>query len=202
MPAAGPGYAHRMADDRVRGALLAGLALAATAVGAWWWQASAPVLGPAPGAGPSPSTSAFLERGVRVAVDPQTGQLRGEADPDAGVVFRLEPDAGVAFPPGPDGAVERTETVWQEQSHLDPGDGPLVRQSNPAPGERQLLTISCTGSGTVTVHFLGSDEAGPLTATCAAVTVHSLTASGGPLLVRFTVAGGGVDLNARLAAVV
>ncbi|MCW3813082.1 hypothetical protein ONA91_01235 [Micromonospora sp. DR5-3] len=200
------------ADDRVRGALLAGLTVAALAAGGWWWQRSAPALGET-GASPSPSTGAFLEPGVRLAdpdtrrvtvdpdarrvtVDPETGQvLPGpEADPDAGLVVHQEPGAAAE--------VLSSHAVWAERSQLAPGDGPLVRQANPSAGERHLLTVSCSGPGTLTVAYSGSDQDGtPLTTTCAETPLaRRIDAAGGPLLVRFTVAGGAVDLDARLVA--
>ncbi|MFG3687790.1 hypothetical protein [Micromonospora sp. NPDC047740] len=190
------------ADDRVRGALLAGLTVAGLAAGGWWWRQAAPALGPA-GASPSPSADAFLEPGVRlgdpdtrrVFVDPDTGQVipGPEADPDEGLVVHQEPGAAAeAF---------STRALWSERSHLGAGDAPLVRQTNPSAGERHLLAVSCTGPGTLTVAYSGSDQdSTPLTTTCAGTPlVRPLTAGGGgPLLVRFTVADGEVDLDARL----
>ncbi|SBT52428.1 hypothetical protein [Micromonospora narathiwatensis] len=175
------------ADDRVRGALLAGLASFAVLLGAGWWRHSAPVLGPVD-ASPSPST---LARPQRVfTLDPRTGQ-GPEEDPDETVLAEpLDPQNVVLL-----------GSLWEARSHLTPGDGPLVRQVNPEFGERHLLTASCTGPGTLTVEWSGAEEDyTSLTTTCAATPiVQPLTASGGPMLVRFTVEDGAVGLDARLA---
>ncbi|SCE73995.1 hypothetical protein GA0074695_0732 [Micromonospora viridifaciens] len=179
------------ADDRVRGVLLAGLVLAAMGLGAWWWRDSAPALGPQ-GASPSPSASAFLQADVWL-VDPDTGQVTGGpgADPDEAVVVHQGPDQAAVVP----------RSVWQERAHLVVGQDPLIRQVNPAPGERHLLTASCTGPGTLVVDWSGAEEDDSLTTTCAATPIaRPLTASGGPLLVRFTVEDGEVDLDARLSS--
>ncbi|MFD2766636.1 hypothetical protein [Micromonospora eburnea] len=180
------------ADERVRGVLLAGLALAVLAVGVWWWRDSAPVVG-AVDASPSPSTRTSPEH--LFLVDPDTGQvLPGpELDPDEAVVVQQEPDV----PPA-----TVVSDIWVARSHLLPGDAPLVQQAARSPGERHLLTVSCTGSGMLAVTFTGSEEDDtPLRTTCPArLLTQPLTASGGPLLVRFTVADGEVDLDARLVA--
>ncbi|OKI52806.1 hypothetical protein [Micromonospora sp. CB01531] len=188
------------ADDRVRGALLAGLTVAGLAAGGWWWRQAAPVLGPT-GAAPSPSADAFLEPGVRLAdpdtsrvfVNLDTGQVIAgpEADPDEGLVVHQEP--------GAPGETLSSHAVWTERSHLDAGNERMVRQTNPTAGERHFLTVSCTGSGTLTVALSGSDEDDPPhMTTCTRTLALHFTASGGPLLVRFTVADGELDLDARL----
>ncbi|MEU2614445.1 hypothetical protein ABZ570_23115 [Micromonospora sp. NPDC007271] len=193
------------ADDRVRGVLLAGLALAAMALGAWWWRDSAPALGPT---GPSPSpSSASLQPDVRLG-DP-AGQVVGspEADLDERVVVQLgaDPDGRVLVQQGPDapGPTVVSRSVWQERSHLAAGHDPLVRQVNGAFGERHLLIASCSGPGTLTVNWSGVEEDDTsLTTTCAATPiVQRLTASGGPMLVRFTAEAGELDLNAQLSSV-
>ncbi|MFJ8581928.1 hypothetical protein [Micromonospora sp. NPDC093277] len=180
-------------EDRTRGALLAGLAAVAVALGAWWWQGSAPALGRTDVA-PGPSTDAFLEPGVRL-VDPRTGQVLP--------VPEAEPDEFMVVPEEADDTQETVvySSIWLAQSHLAPGDDPLVRQADPSPGERLLLTVSCTGGGTLMVAFMGAEEDTTLLrTTCPAEPINQpLTAYGGPLRVRFTVADGEVDLDALLA---
>ncbi|MFC0030757.1 hypothetical protein ACFFMM_14640 [Micromonospora chaiyaphumensis] len=180
-------------DERIRRALLAGLTVVALAVGAGWWRAAAPTLGPtAPD--PTPSADASLQPGIRV-VDPRTGQvLPGpEADPGEAVVIHQEPgDPTVSVV---------SDVLWHDGSHLRPGD--LVeRQISASPGQRYLLTVGCAGAGAgaLTVRWSGTDEDDQgLEVACGTRVDHPLTAGGGPLLVRFTATGSAVDLDARLA---
>ncbi|NES31397.1 hypothetical protein GCE86_23800 [Micromonospora terminaliae] len=183
-------------DERIRGALLAGLAVVALVAGAGWWRAAAPVLGRT-GPDPAPSTGAFLEPGVRVAVDPATGQvLPGpEADPDEPVVIEEKPDGVPRWR-------DVSHTVWREQSRLMPDGAPVTRRANASDGARFLLTVSCSGPGTVFVGFTGSSEddteqglscGGPADRVV-------VSARGGPLLVRFAAVRDQVDLDARLDA--
>ncbi|MGY0005186.1 hypothetical protein [Micromonospora sp. I033] len=179
-------------DERIRSALLAGLTVAALAVGAGWWRAAAPALG-RPEPEPTPSTGAFLEPGYRV-VDPRTGQvLPGpEADPDEAVVIHQEP--------GDSTVTVVSDVLWHDGSHLRPGE--LVeRQVASSAADRYVLTVGCTGGGALTVRWSGAEEDGEdLTMGCASgPVIRLLTADGGPLLVRFTVTGAEVDLDARLA---
>lgn len=194
-------------DERVRSALLAGLTVTALAAGAGWWRAAAPELGrPAPA--PTPSTGAFLEPGVRVGpsgsprglsvvVDAQTGRVleQAGADPDAPVVIHEEPG----------GVTQRSEVlfeVWRERSRLMPDSAPVTRRANASDGNRFLLTVSCSGPGTVAVRFTGSSDDGTeQILSCdgpgktSMVTVNSM---GGPLLTRFVALGNRIDLDARL----
>ncbi|MEU3454097.1 hypothetical protein ABZ671_10895 [Micromonospora sp. NPDC006766] len=181
------------ADDRVRGLLLAGLTVAALVVGGWWWREAAPAIGPVrPLPSPSPAESMV---GQVVLVDPATGRVVDRLETDREDPVIPHQGAGAA-------QVNPARTVWQDRSHLSPDADPLVRQVDAAPDGRFLLTIGCNGQGTVTVTYSGAygDESEPLIACPTAAQPFALTASGGPMLVRFTVSGDEVDLNARLAS--
>ncbi|WP_200210267.1 hypothetical protein [Micromonospora coerulea] len=183
------------ADDRWRGGLLAGLAVAALAAGGWWWWQSAPATGPVPAAvGSAGPTEADLDR--LVLVSPEDGRVLAgpEADPDEPLVFHQEP--------GDPDATLISHTVWQDRSQLTPVGPTVVRQTSPSKGDRYLLVVSCTGTGKLVVSFSGSDDDGsdqPVACSGALFTV-TLNSAGGPLRVRFTVTAGDVDLDARLAA--
>ncbi|MCI4063090.1 hypothetical protein MRQ36_11070 [Micromonospora sp. R77] len=177
------------AEDRVRGALLAGLAVAVLAVGGWWWRGCAPATGPVTArTEPTPASGAPLDR-LLVTVDSEDGRVL--PGPEETLVLHQEPD----------GRAEVPSPVWVERSHLDGTGPPLVRQTNPSAGERHLLLVGCTGPGKLTVSFSGTGDGGPgLPVDCTgAPTTVAVTAAGGPLQVRFVAAGGGVDLDARLS---
>ncbi|WP_446217258.1 hypothetical protein [Micromonospora sp. IBHARD004] len=185
------------ADDRLRGGLLAGLAVAALVAGGWWWRYAAPATGPVPAAVSSaPATSAPPPAARRVLIDPEDGHIiQGpEAYLDEALVFHQES--------GAPNATLVSHTVWEDTSHLTKSDRPLIRQTSPSAGERYLLVVGCAGAGTLTVAFSGSgDEGSGRRVTCAELPLTvTLTAAGGPLQVRFTVADGEVDLDARLSA--
>ncbi|SCL14594.1 hypothetical protein GA0070624_0470 [Micromonospora rhizosphaerae] len=184
------------ADDRLRGGLIAGLALAALAAGGWWWRAAAPASGPVPAAlssAPAPVEQSPVDRFL---VDPENGyiiQATG-ADPDEPLV--LHQKSGAAMP-------EVSHVVWEDRSRLAAGDVPLARQSSSSYGERHMLVVTCSGSGALTVTIAGSldDRPGQRVPCSGSPTTLALTSAGGPLLVRFTAADGAVDLDARLVAV-
>ncbi|MBM0227619.1 MULTISPECIES: hypothetical protein [Micromonospora] len=181
-------------DDRWRGGLLAGLALAAVVAGAWWWRQAAPAIGPVSAAvssaAPSPAPAGLL----RVVVDAEDGHLvEGPvADPDQPLVFHRESGAA--------GAPERSETIWADRSHLSQGGPPLVRQTGAEMGGRYLLVAGCVGSGPVTIQVAGADGAPEERADCGGPPVLlRLTAVGGTLEVRFTADDGPADLDAHLS---
>ncbi|MEU8260923.1 hypothetical protein AB0C02_09925 [Micromonospora sp. NPDC048999] len=181
------------AGDRTRGALLAGLTVAALAVGGWWWREAAPATGPIRPT-PSPSTLEPL-MGRTFEIDPATGGVVG--------VWQTDPEDPEILPEEVDAAqVNRSRTIWQDRSHLRPDADPLVRQVNAAPDDTFLLTIDCTGEGTLMVTYSGVDadkSEGAVTCPTAQLTI-ALTASGGPLLLQFTAHDGAIDLDARLAS--
>ncbi|NES14670.1 MULTISPECIES: hypothetical protein [Micromonospora] len=116
------------------------------------------------------------------------------ADPDDRVIVHVEPTGR----PGPDdGASE----LWHERSHLVPGASPLARQSSTADFGRYLLTVGCSGPGTVVVELVGVRPAQPPSnVRCGEGSQSSVVeSSGAPLLVRFSAVEGEVDLDARLA---
>ncbi|MET8909293.1 hypothetical protein [Micromonospora sp. NPDC004551] len=182
-------------DERIRGALLAGLTVAALAAGAGWWRAAAPALGRT-GPEPAPSTGAFLEPGIRL-VDPRTGQvLPGpEADPDESVVIHEEP-----------GGVARrravSHTVWEDQSLLAPAGPPVTRRANASDGAEFLFTVACSGAGALVVRFTGSsmDDTEQVLSCNGPPHVTVVNSRGGPLLVRFVALRDQIELDARLEA--
>ncbi|MEV7330726.1 hypothetical protein [Micromonospora sp. NPDC093244] len=195
------------ADDRLRSAVLVGVALAALAVGGWWWHAAAPV--PAAGsAEPSvtPSVertvSTVLERAlagaepgarVTVRVDDQTGaavRLPSSPgvviDPATGAITDVMGDAGV-FSPGRDLPTFR-DTIWQEVRELAPGQG-VTRQSADD-GSRYLLQYRCTRPGTLVVTSTGAEIAGPPRIDCDGATVSAeVLPGGGPFRVSLSAVG-------------
>ncbi|MFR9776652.1 hypothetical protein ACL02O_11420 [Micromonospora sp. MS34] len=189
-------------DDRVRTALLVGVTVAALAVGAWWWRDAAPVLGPTGGPSPSPSGAAFLQPGVRL-VDPVTGQPLVE--PGQPLVVHQEPGEPPVIHQEPGEAPVLGGVVseeWHERSHLVPGDRPLARLSRSSGATQYLLSIRCTGPGTVVVEFSGARyDPSPHNVRCAQSSeTVAVEASGRPLLVRFAAVEGELDLDARLSA--
>lgn len=199
MAAAPRRYALRVApDERIRRAVLAGLAVAVLAAGAAWWRAAAPALGRTV-PDPAPSTGAFRQPGLRVTLDAETGRvLPGpEADPDAPVVVHEDP-GGVAR------RLEVWQTVWREKSLLMPDGAPVTRRASASDGAQFLLVVRCSGSGAVAARFTGSsDDETERMLNCEgpdAVSISVVDARGGPLLVRFVAVRDQVDLDARLDA--
>lgn len=186
------------AQDRWRGALLAGAVLVALSVGGWWWRAAAPDAGPvatpvsAEPAGPADDPLARK----RFVVDAENGHLIEAPGGDEPVVLHQESGATT---PGV------THVVWEDRSHLLPGDEPLVLESHPSAGERYLLVVSCAGAGSLTFAATGADGNGDgaeqrAACTGAPTSLGPLTAAGGPLRVRFTATDFAIDLEARLVA--
>lgn len=182
-------------DDRWRGGVLTGLAVAALVAGAWWWRQAAPATGPVPAAvGSTPPTPAPTELLDRVIIDAKDGRvIEGpEADPDQPLVLHLEP--------GATGVPERPEIVWADRSHLSPGGPPVIRQTGAETGGRYLLVASCVGGGPVTILVGGADGEPAARVDCAGPpALLRLTAVGGPLEVRFAANGGPLDLDAHLS---
>jgi hypothetical protein len=180
-------------DERVRTALLAGLTVAALAVGGWWWQNSAPALGPT-GPSPSPSASASPDR-TTVRLDPATGQVLGSADPEDTVVFHVGPGE-------PPIQGDAGQELWRERSHLKPTDPPLARQSGASGAQRYLLSVQCAGPGAVAIEISGAqDDPSPPNVRCTEGGGEFMVVegAGGQLTVRFTALEGEVDLDARLS---
>lgn len=195
------GYPRDMdagAQDRWRGALLAGAALVALSVGGWWWRTAAPAGGPV--ATPVSSEPAVpAEEPLahkRFVVDAENGYLIESPEGDEPVVLHQEPGATA---PG------ASHVVWEDRSHLLPGDEPLVLEFHPSAGERYLLVVSCAGSGSLTFAATGAEGNGDgaeqrAACTGAPISLGPLTAAGGPLRVRFTATDFAIDLEARLVA--
>ncbi|MFC3503157.1 hypothetical protein ACFOOK_19560 [Micromonospora krabiensis] len=183
------------AGDRLRAGILAGATALALVVGGWWWQASAPFTGPAPGA---PQSSA--ERSARLV----------PTDSDNGAVFRVDPSTGAAFrvdrgsaeaPGNVDGrrrgadAVEAElphlpRTHWREQTALSPQRG-VTRQAQTTDGAHYELQHSCVGSGDLRITVYGSRSAGQdqFQVECdGSLTGVTLVGSGDPLRISLTTA--------------
>ncbi|MGC4852645.1 hypothetical protein ACLQ24_04455 [Micromonospora sp. DT4] len=204
------------ADDRLRSAVLVGVALAALAVGGWWWRAAAP----APAAGPvsppvvAPSVSTELERSlarlapeerVTVRVDPQTGEAvrvrsdpRVVIDPETGAIADIEDGVGVLVP-GSDLPLFR-ETIWREQRELAPGEERTRQASDD--GARYLLQYRCTRPGTLAVTSTGAAIAGPPRIDCDGTLASAEVLPGGGLF-RVSLSAVGdwpIDVQAQLVA--
>jgi hypothetical protein len=180
-------------DERVRTALLAGLAGLALVLGAWWWQGAVPTLG-APDPSPGPSRKAFLAPGVR-ASGPVPGLSLDVATPgpDDSVIRRQAPGAtsrgGVA------------QEVWHQRAHLAPDDRPLVHQAGAGEATQYLLTVRCVGPGEVVVEYSGTGYTlPPRRVRCGEIALIDVWAPAGPLSMRFTAVGGELELDARLSA--
>ncbi|MCF0093498.1 hypothetical protein [Micromonospora sp. MH99] len=203
------------ADGRLRSAVLAGVTLAALAVGGWWWRAAAPtpMAGPVgvPSAEPSVSTELerVLARGVpegrvTVRVDPETGEaVRVESrsplvDPATGTVVDLGDDQGV-LSPGSDLPSFRM-MVWREQRELTPGQE-VTRQSADD-GSRYLLQYRCTRPGTLAVTGTGAGIAGPPRIDCDGTLASAeVLPGGGPFRVTLSAVGDEpIDVQAQLVA--
>lgn len=183
-------------DDRIRRALLAGLTVAALVAGGWWWRAAAPAVD---GAGPAPtgSPTAFLEPARRVTIDSRTGQvLSGDpGDPDEQVIIHQDPDGVVR-------QLGDSSVLWRERAHLLPDGPPVRRQVNASDADRVLLTVDCTGPGSVALGITGAPGVEPerVMSCGGGPEVLMLETGDGPLLVRFAALRDRVDVDAQLAA--
>ncbi|GIJ30547.1 hypothetical protein Vqi01_57090 [Micromonospora qiuiae] len=196
--------------DRMRGALLAAVGVVALLLAGWWWQAQAPVE-PPPGTwtgarpGGSPRTAAVWQvdpaTGAVVAVAPAGGD---QQDAAGGSVLRLDDDTeeGAVKPSYGYPANRRkgaADELWNESTTLRPGEA-LIRQTQLADGESQLLRFSCVGPGELLVMVTGARAADPMTVGCdGAVAMIEITGTGVPVGVSFSPAGAApVGLAARL----
>ncbi|MCX5068011.1 hypothetical protein OOJ91_19395 [Micromonospora lupini] len=200
-------------DDRLRSAVLAGVAVAALAVGGWWWRAAAPETaagsaGPStatPSAGPSVSTalerllaSEVPEDRVTVRINPESGEVvefesRSAVDPQTGKTLGSEDAPG-------DLPVFR-ETIWREQRELPPGEG-VTRQAS-ADGAHYVLQYRCTRPGALAVTGTGAEIAGPPRIDCdGAVATAEVRPGRGPFLVSLSAVGDEpIDVEAQLVAI-
>ncbi|MGQ5259283.1 hypothetical protein ACTWLT_00850 [Micromonospora sp. ZYX-F-536] len=204
------------ADDRLRSAVLAGVTLAALAVGGWWWRtaAPAPVAGPVGPPTAEPSVSTELERvmatavpgeRVTVRVDPETGEgfrvqsaPRAMIDPTTGMITDIDGDPGLLFSEGD--LPSFRETIWREQRELVPGQG-MTRQSTDD-GARYLLQYRCTRPGAMAVTSTGAEIAGPPRIDCDGMIASAeVLPGGGPFRVSLSAVGDRpVDVEAQLVA--
>ncbi|MEU0549627.1 hypothetical protein [Micromonospora sp. NPDC005979] len=200
--------------DRLRSAVLVGVALGALAVGGWWWRAAAPV----PVAGSvrppvvAPSVSTELERvlarlepesRVTMRVDSQRGEVvrmdgdrRVVIDPETGEATDLGADVGVLVP-GSDLPSFRS-TIWREQRELAPGEERTRQASDD--GSRFLLQYRCTRPGTLAVTSTGARLAGPARIDCDGTLASArLLPGGGPFRVSLSAVGDQpIDVEAQL----
>ncbi|MGI5524313.1 hypothetical protein ACQEUX_25705 [Micromonospora sp. CA-259024] len=204
------------ADDRLRSAVLGGVALVALAVGGWWWRAAAPAPVAAPVGRPmaEASVSTQLERvladgapdeRVEMRVDSQTGEvvrMRDDArvtiDAATGTITDIDGDPRALFPAGDLPAFR--ETIWREQRELAPGQG-VARQSTDD-GSRYLLQYRCTRPGTLQVTVTGASIIGSPRIDCdgTIANVEVLPASGPIRVSLATVGDREIDVQAQLVA--
>ncbi|MGV9216168.1 hypothetical protein ACTFTM_30320 [Micromonospora sp. RB23] len=201
--------------ERLRSVVLVGTALAALAVGGWWWRAAAPapVAGPVrpPVVGPSVSTEmervlahGLPEGRVTVQVDAQTGEaVRVErrpslVDPETGWIIDLGDDQGV-LSPGSDLPSFRG-TIWREQRELAPGEERTRQASDD--GSRYLFQYRCTRPGALAVTSTGAEIAGPSRIDCDGTLASArVLPGGGPFRVSLSaVADQPIDVEAQLVA--
>jgi hypothetical protein len=206
------------ADDRVRSAVLVGVALAALAVGGWWWRAAAPAptAGPAASPSPVPTVATALDRAallaepderVTVRLDSETGEVLGvdgragvTIDQETGMVTDVDGVPGEMFydPDATGGLPRFPVTSWRVQATVTPTTG-ITRQSagNDA---RYLLQYRCTRPGEMRVRLSGAQISGPDQIFCGGVTTTAeLSGTGGPIQVTLTVVDAqSIDVEAQL----
>ncbi|MFY1618169.1 hypothetical protein [Micromonospora sp. WMMD736] len=203
-------------DDRLRSAVLVGMALGALAVGGWWWRAAAPapVAGPVRPPASTPSVSTEMDRvlarvepeaRVTVRIDAETGEAvevrsdrRVVVDPETGEVADLDADVGVLVP-GSDLPSFRS-TIWREQRELTPGEARTRQASDD--GSRFLLQYRCTRPGTLAVTSTGAEIAGPPRIDCDGTLASArVLPGGGPFRVSLSAVGDRpIDVEAQLVA--
>ncbi|MEU4336398.1 hypothetical protein AB0F59_17500 [Micromonospora lupini] len=201
------------ADDRLRSAVLAGVAVTALAVGGWWWRAAAPETAAGstglptvtPSVGPSVSTalerllaSGVPEDRVTVRMNPETGEVveferRSAVDPQTGETLGSEDAPG-------DLPVFR-ETIWREQRELTPGEG-VTRQATDDGGAHYVLQYRCTRPGMLAVTSTGAEIAGPPRIDCdGTVATAEVRPGSGPFLVSLSAVGDQpIDVEAQLVS--
>ncbi|PWR05267.1 hypothetical protein DKT68_27850 [Micromonospora acroterricola] len=206
------------ADDRLRSAALVGVALAALAVGGWWWRAADPA--PTGQAAPTPThddetgaAGATLpvapEVRRTVQLDTETGEVvRAKEgltlwiDPETGTITDFDGPAGeLSFQAGPAGELPRfSETIWRERATLTPGES-VIRQSADD-GGRYLLQYRCTRPGAMLLVVTGARLTGPSRIDCdGTVGTAEVNAIGGPIRVSLSTAGEEpVDAEAQFVA--
>ncbi|MGW1059623.1 hypothetical protein [Micromonospora rubida] len=179
--------------DRLRGGGLALLAVLVVAVGAGWWRAVAPAVGPT--GGPAAASGADERRGpgagsrrvrsgavsgelgrvppgdgpVVITVDPTTGRVT------AGGVFIIDPatgqvieryDTGTGHGEDPDGGLGGLiGTVWQARLTLHPGQSPQRRVVGAAT-RTHLVRYRCVGPGQLLLVTVRSGHRDTRRATC------------------------------------
>ncbi|MFD6567287.1 hypothetical protein [Micromonospora profundi] len=204
------------ADDRLRSAVLAGVAVAALVVGGWWWWAAAPesTAGPArPTAEPSASTvvervvvSGMPDGPVRVRIDPETGEAtevrtrpRVVVDPATGMITDVEGPPGDSFGTGDLPLFK--ETVWRQRRELLPGERVTRRSADTA--ARHMLQVRCTRLGSLTVTVTGAQLSGPTRVYCdGTITTAVVIPDGGRIRVSLvSTAVQPVDVQAQLVTV-
>ncbi|MFI7548712.1 hypothetical protein ACIBQ2_03105 [Micromonospora sediminimaris] len=193
------------AIHRLRGALLAAVAVAALTLGGWWWRVAAPEAQTGVGL-PSAVTywrgnpvtggtvSELPHATSSVLVDARTGAVAGADDGPA-----ERPATGSAAPSG--WYVGGTELVWTESARLGSGAA-VVRQTRMERGERHLLRLRCTGPGELLVAVAGARSAAPMTVGCdGGQVMMELTGIGAAARLSFSPAGSEpVQIEARLIA--
>ncbi|MFF5178798.1 hypothetical protein ACFY2Q_12335 [Micromonospora sp. NPDC000316] len=202
---------------RLRSAVLAGVAVAALAVGGWWWQAAAPTVGSArpSTAEPSgePTLSTAMERvlaagvpdgrPVTVRVDPETGEVnevrsrsRVVIDPATGAVVDVEGPPGDGFTTGDLPLFK--ETVWRVRRELSPGVAVTRRSADD--GGRHLLQFRCTRPGSLAVAVTGARVAGPSHVDCdGTIATAEVVSAGGSIRVSLLSTGAQpIDVQAQL----
>ncbi|MFC4019801.1 hypothetical protein ACFOW4_17915 [Micromonospora sp. GCM10011542] len=208
-------------DDRLRSAVLVGVALAALAAGGWWWRAAAPT--PTAGPAPTPTATPSVRPSVGISLDEalsnsdpesrltvrmdETGEVIGvegqggvSIDPATGMVTDIDGAPGELFYDlDSDGGLPRfPATTWRLRAAITPTTG-ITRQAagNDA---RYLLQYRCTRPGALRVTLGGARTSGPDQADCnGMITTAELHRTGGPIRVTLTVVGANsIDVEAQL----
>ncbi|MFG1652833.1 hypothetical protein ACGFIE_23165 [Micromonospora sp. NPDC049275] len=200
------------ADDRLRSAVLAGVAVAALAVGGWWWRAAAPetTAGSArPAATPStgPSVSTALERLVASGVP--EGRVTFRVDPESGDVVEFERRPAIdpqtretlGSEDAPGDLPVFLSTIWREQREVVPGED-VTRQATDDGGAHYVLQYRCTRPGMLAVTSTGAEIAGPARIDCdGAVATADVLPGSGPFRVSLSAVGDQpIDVEAQLVS--
>ncbi|MFF3864325.1 hypothetical protein [Micromonospora sp. NPDC001898] len=214
--------------DRLRGGGLALLGVLVVAVGAEWWRAVAPAVGPT--GGPASASGTDERRGpgdgtrrtgsgapsgdpgrvsrgdapLVVTVDP-AGRVRSNLvviDPPTGRVIERY-DAGTGYGESPDGGLGGvTGTVWQDRLTLRPGQ-PSQRRVVEVTTRVHLVQYRCVGPGQLLLVTVRSGHRDSRRVTCDGSLATTLSGGNSPIRIELAAVAPGIApivVDARVAA--
>ncbi|MFC8849432.1 MULTISPECIES: hypothetical protein [unclassified Micromonospora] len=206
--------------DRLRGGVLAGLAVLVVVAGGAWWRAAAPTVGPTGGPSRPSGVDAVLVRppsggtdsGGTFFVDAATGRTF-VVDPAAGrtvvidaatarVLTQHPAVAGPREGEGLGGDVGGFGSLWEARLTLRPGLPPQQRTVTAAGSRPHLLQHRCVGAGELLLTTVRSGRRESRRVACdGSVASVWLYGGTGPIRIAFAASGGTpIVVDARLAA--